>query len=141
MAYTQKPGRGNSPKTGNGLPHVFNQSPMHQEDPKEKAKKAEREKNMSTYYEAKRVSSGKSDYNKLSEREQGIELGATLDSLHASRPKNAHLYTTKEKEKMGHEAANKTRKANESDYTVERGEKLISATKGFVPTYTKKKIK
>ena len=140
MAYTQKPGRGNSPKTGNGLPRMFNQSPMRQED-KEKAKQAEREKNMSTYYEAKRISSGKSGYNKLSEREQGIELGSTLDSLHASRPKDQHLYTQKQREKMGHEAANKTRKANESDYTVVKGEELISPTKGFKATYTKKKVK
>jgi hypothetical protein len=135
MAYTQKPGRGNSPKTGNGIPKLFNQSPMRQEDPK----KAEREKNIKTWYEAKRISSSKPGYNKLSEREQGIETGATLDSLHASRPKDSYLYTQREREKMGNEAANKTRKINESDYTVERGEMLTP--KGYKSTYTKKKIK
>jgi hypothetical protein len=128
MAYVQKPGRGNSAKTGNGLPSVFKSSPMHQE-------------NFKTWYEAKDIAKSRKGFNKLSELEQGIELAATNDSLVASRPKNPEFSTLKEKQTMGHNAANKTRQVNNSNYTVEKKDELISPTKGYKTVYNKVKVK
>jgi len=85
MAYTQNPGRGNSSKTGSGLPTPFLQTPI-----SEKAKKSVDDIG---------------DKNKL---KLAVESQAKSDSISAVKTsKNPNKYMRAQE---GNEAANKTRK-------------------------------
>lgn len=104
MAYKQNPGRGNSTKTGGGLP-----SPLKQ-----------------TF----------GDKIKLTAREAAVEVAAKSDSIATRKPKNAHLFSDREKGAMGNKAANETRKFNKSDIRVEKKE-VADKKVGFKDKYTK----
>ena len=121
MAYKQNAGRGNAPKTGAGIP-----SPLLQ-----MAKEV-----MSAADKAGKIAAKRKSFKDLSEREKGIETAAATDSILAAKPKQPYLYTDKEKGRMGNEAANKTRKANDSNQVVTRGEKLDKKT-GYSDSYTR----
>ena len=88
MAYTQKPGRGNSSKTGSGLPTPFLQTPI-----SEKAKKSVEDIG---------------DKNKL---KLAVESQAKSDSISAVKTStNPNKYM---KAREGNKAGNKTRKAGD----------------------------
>lgn len=116
MAYKQNPGRGNSPKTGHGIP-----SPLKQDSEASKA-----------------VGKYKSN-KKLGERDMSIEVAAASDSISAARPNNPHLYTSKEKGEMGNVAANKTRTFNESSITVEK-KSVLNPRTGYSNVFSKKSV-
>lgn len=87
--------------------------------------------------EAEDIVKKRKSLRNLSEFEKSIETAAATDSIMASRPKNAHLYTKREKERMGNKAANETRKVNKATTTVERGSKMDPKT-GPTDTYKRK---
>lgn len=87
--------------------------------------------------EAEDIMKKSKSLRKFNERDLAIEKAAATDSIMASRPKNAHLYTKKEKERMGNKAANETRKVNKASTTVERGSKMDPKT-GPTDTYKRK---
>jgi hypothetical protein len=87
--------------------------------------------------EAEDIIKKRKSLKKFNEFEMGVEKAAATDSIMASRPKNAQLYTKKEKERMGNKAANETRKVNKVTTTVERGSKMDPKT-GPTDTYKRK---
>lgn len=87
--------------------------------------------------EAESIVKKRKSLRSFNERDLGIELAATTDSIMASRPRNEQLYTKKEKERMGNKAANETRKVNKATTTVERGSTMNPKT-GPTDTYKRK---
>ena len=87
--------------------------------------------------EAEDIMKKSKSLRKFNERDLAIEKAAATDSIMASRPKNAHLYTKQEKERMGNKAAEATRKVNKATTTVERGSKIDPKT-GPTDTYKRK---
>lgn len=94
---------------------------------------------LKTEKEAANIVKNRKSLRNFNERDLAIELGATTDSIMASRPRNEQLYTKKEKERMGNEAANKTRKVNKAGTTVERGSTMNPKT-GQTDTYKRKPV-
>ena len=87
--------------------------------------------------EAEDIIKKRKSLRNFNERDLAIEKAAATDSIMASRPKNPQLFTKKEKERMGNEAANKTRTVNKAATTVERGTKMDAKT-GPTDTYKRK---
>lgn len=99
MAYKQNPGRGNQKKTGNGLPAVFDHSPMQQ---------------ISKELKDKVESVGKENQLRL-----GVEGVAKNDSIVAYKGRKGTEY---QKVMAGNAAANATRTAaGMSDMNVYKG--------------------
>lgn len=107
MAYKQNPGRGNSPKTGNGIPSPFRQTS---------------DEVLSAADKASKIVAGRKSNKGLDMENLNIERAAATDSILASHPKNEHLYTAREKQQMGNQAGNATRKINDARTVVTRSE-------------------
>lgn len=123
MAYLQTPGRGQFPKTGYGIPEELKQV-----DPEQAKKLEDRSK--------KAVESYKSNKS-LSKSDLDIEKAAASDSIVAANPKNAHLFSAREKGAMGWEAAQATREANKSGKSVTKTE-VFSKKTGYEDSYKSK---
>lgn len=140
MAYTQKPGRTPFLKTGNGIPSAL----MQQIDPetlkKMKQDREIRDRNEAidkkSYRAEKAVDSYKSN-KKLGEKDLLIERAAARDSIDAANPKDAHLFTSRQKAAMGHKSAEETRKLNNSSKSVEKKE-VFDKKLGFVDKFKTK---
>jgi hypothetical protein len=122
MAYTQNPGRGNSSKTGSGIPTPLLQTGKQVIDASDRAKSI--------------VESYKSN-KKLTPRDLDIEHAAATDSILAANPDKPYLYTSREKKQMGNKAANNTRKINNSSIRVDKKEVFNSKT-GYEDAYNKR---
>jgi hypothetical protein len=117
MAYTQKPGRGNSPKTGNGIPAPFKQ-----------------EKGLSENLKVEIERQGQK--NRFL---KNVEASAKQDSVSAAKDRLLSGGNMMQAGRQGNMAANKTRQLNNAwDLTVERG----SSYEGGSPrsdAYTRRK--
>jgi len=124
MAYKQNPGRGNHSKTGHGLPSPFKQL------------NEETKAYLDAHQKAKKIVALRASTNKFNE---GTEVGATTDSIINANPKNSHLFTLAEKQRMGNAAANKARVVNKSNTIVERSQDYNNRT-GYSDTYRRKTL-
>jgi hypothetical protein len=117
MAYKQNPGRGNSKKTGHGIPQVFDQSPMHQEKkPNAKTSEFRRFGNTNISKELENKINEVSAENKI---RVGAEKQARIDSTFASKSRGGTDY---QNAMAGNKAANETRtKAGFGDMNVNKG--------------------
>lgn len=125
MAYKQTPGRGNGMKTGSGISSAL----LQKNTAIEKAKSLEDS--------AKKAVKSYASNKKLTGLDLGIETAAASDSISArikagDRPK-------RELAKIGNKAANETRKANDSKFTVKKTQ--VEGKKGFEDKYTKTPVK
>tara|TARA_R110000868_G_scaffold116747_1_gene310494 strand:+ start:231 stop:728 length:498 start_codon:yes stop_codon:yes gene_type:complete len=125
MSYKQKQGRGNSPKTGNGLPSPFCQttSPLNQELPKKKTlANMNSEKEYTPELGAAIEAQGRR--NKFL---KGVENVAKKDSTSAYGKRIKEGGTKFSAGLQGNLAANKTRQnAGAWDLTVDRGKSVGS---------------
>jgi len=113
MAYKQTPGRGIS-------------SALLQKDPKKEAALAK-------IRQAEEAAAKRASIRKLTANDKSIEVGAAMDSIEASN-KAGDLFTRKQRAAIGNQAANKTRKANNSSVTVKKTQ--VVGKKGPEDKYT-----
>ena len=117
--FKMKPGRGDMPKTGNGIPPtLMSCSPMKQTDPK---KKTDPKSNMTKEEAGEKINSIFSENS----RRVAAEAMAKSDSSAAAKGAMLVGIAKREAGRMGNEAANITRK-KEKLPTVMRGKSVSS---------------
>lgn len=117
--FKMKPGRGDMPKTGNGIPPtLMSCSPMKQTDPK---KKTDPKSNMTKAQAGEKIDSIFSENS----RRVAAEAMAKSDSTVAAKGAMLVGMAKKEAGRMGNEAANVTRK-KENLPSVVRGRSVSS---------------
>jgi hypothetical protein len=122
MAYKQKPGRGNSPKTGNGLPTPLKAgcSPMKQERPRSTVANMDAERRYTP-----ELRKAIEDNSRKNIRLKKIESTAKQDSVSAATNRLKAGGSKFSAGLQGNLAANKVRKDNNSyDLVVDRGKKV-----------------